>query len=187
MLCKPQLYTIISSIKCLVSLTEKVKGISQEEWHSWVNRKVFATQKDSFTIPVLNLPDRENKVFKNKIYNVKINNLLQEELQECYNRIEEYYPGEPKRVLLVSLPAECNVDEHIDSGYHLETCRRIHLPIITNNKVLFLCNGEQVPMAAGTLVDFNNNTRHEVINKSLKDRIHLIIDWGKKNDAYYKE
>jgi len=181
------LYNILGHIECIKSLTEKVKSISHKEWGSWVDRKVFIDQQDSNTIPVFNLPDRENRVFKNKIYNVKINNLLEEELQECYNRIEEYYPGEPKRVLLVSLSAGCNVQAHTDCGYHLETCRRVHVPIITNNKVLFLCNGVQVPMAAGSLVDFNNNVQHEVINRSLQDRIHLIIDWGKKNDAYYME
>ena len=187
MIVKPQLYNVISYIYCLGSLTEKVRSISQEEWVSWVDRKVFIGQQDSNTIPVLNLPDRENRVFKNKIYNVKINNLLEEELQECYNRIDKYYPGEPKRVLLVLLPAGCNVQAHTDYGYHLETCHRIHVPIITNDKVLFLCNGVQVPMAAGSLVDFNNNAQHEVINRSLHDRIHLIIDWGKKNDPYYLE
>jgi hypothetical protein len=182
---KPSLYNILGAIKCIDSLTDKVKHITQGEWLAWEDRKVFATQKDSNSIPIFNLPDRGNKVFNNKIYNVEINKLLEKELQECYNRIDKYYPGDQKRVLLVSLPAGCNVEEHTDSGYHLETSHRIHVPIITNDEVLFFCNNIQVPMVAGSIVDFNNNARHKVINKSSQDRIHLIIDWGKKNDPYY--
>jgi len=182
---KPSLYSILGTIDSIKSLTHKVKLITKEEWISWVDRKVFLTQKNSNTIPLFNLPDKGNKVFNNKIYNIVINKLLEEELQECYNRIDKYYPGDQKRVLLVSLPAGCNVEEHTDSGYHLETCHRIHVPIITNDDVLFFCNNVQVPMVAGSIVDFNNNARHKVINKSSQDRIHLIIDWGKKNDPYY--
>ena len=184
---KPSLYNFLGTINSIESLTEKVKLITEEEWVSWVDRKVFLTQKDSNTIPILNLPDRENIVFKNKIYNVVVNKLLEKELQECYNIIDTYYPGDPKRVMLVSLPAGCNVLAHTDSGYHLKTCHRIHIPIITNSKIIFLCDNIQVPMEKGTIVDFNNNARHEVINNSPEDRIHLIIDWGNKNDTYYEE
>ena len=185
MLSKPSLYTVLGSIECLESLTKKVKQITPDDWLAWEDRKVFHTQKDSNTILILNLPDKENGVFKDRIFGVSINQFLEKELQECYKIIEEYCDGEPKRVMLVLLPAGCNVKEHIDCGYHLENCHRIHVPIITNSEVLFLCDGVQVPMNAGSVVDFNNNVRHEVINKSLQDRIHLIIDWGKKNDAFY--
>jgi hypothetical protein len=185
MLSKPSLFTVLGSIECIESLIEKVKQITPGDWLAWEDRKVFHTQKDSNSIPIFNLPDRENAVFKDKIFGVAINQLLERELQECYRIIEEYCPGEPKRVMLVSLPGGCNVKEHIDRGYHLENCHRIHVPIITNSEVLFLCDGVRVPMNVGSVVDFNNNTRHEVINKSLQNRIHLIIDWGKKNDVFY--
>lgn len=187
MILKPSLYNILGTVDSITSLVKKVELITGEEWVSWADRKVFLTQKDSNTIPLLNLPDRENKVFKNKLYNVKLNNVLDKELQECYNKINAWCPGEPKRVLLVSLPAGCNVEEHKDCGYHLETCHRIHVPIITSKEVLFLCDGEQVPMEQGTIVDFNNNALHKVINKSPHARIHLIIDWGKVDDPYYLE
>ena len=137
MITKPSLYSILGTVDSITSLVEKVKLITDNEWVSWVDRKVFITQKDSNSIPLLNLPDRENRVFKNKICNDSLIKVLDTELQECYNKINSHIPGEPKRVLLVSLPAGCNVEEHKDCGYHLETCHRIHVPIITNNEVHF--------------------------------------------------
>jgi len=78
--------------------------------------------------------------------------------------------------LLTVLPAHKGIPEHVDSGFLLENCRRFHIPIITNELVIFTVNGESINMKAGYVYEINNLRKHSVINNSGKDRIHLIID-----------
>jgi hypothetical protein len=40
-------------------------------------------------------------------------------------------------------------------------------------------------MKVGDLVEFNNNIPHSGRNDSDQNRIHLIIDYGEKDDLYY--
>jgi aspartyl/asparaginyl beta-hydroxylase (cupin superfamily) len=66
----------------------------------------------------------------------------------------------------------------MDSGYSLESCNRIHIPIITNNEVYFTVGGERKNLKDGEMWQINNNNKmHSVENNSNQDRIHLITDW----------
>jgi hypothetical protein len=181
-------HEIIGSIESFESLKKKVTSIPPYEWKIWLERKEFFDQKDSDTILLYNLAEKNNPVFNRSLSNVKYLRLFEKELEECYNKIHTVYPnGEPKRVMLVSLPAGSAVKPHTDLGYHLEKSHRIHLPLVTNRDVEFVVNGVTIDMQEGVLVEINNNTTHWVNNNSTDERIHLIIDWGDKNDPFYGE
>lgn len=181
-------YIPIGSIDSFNILKKKVFEIPPPEWKVWLERKKFKTQEDSDTILILNLAEKDHPLFNKTYFNEKYLTHLSLELKECFDKIESVYKnGEPKRVMLVSLPAGCNVKPHVDLGYHLQNCHRIHLPIITDKDVQFIVDGNIIPMCEGVLVEINNNVLHSVINRSLQNRVHLIIDWGSKNDAYYEE
>jgi len=181
-------YKIIGRPKRFNSLKDKVAKFTNEEWCAWGDRRVFKDQKESLTIPLYNQPDRDSRVFNKKIINKHYINLLDEELRECFSMINQLWGGgEPKRVMLVNLPAGKNVEQHVDMSRHLTRCRRIHLPIVTNNQVKFFCRGDIIPMDEGVLTDFNNKVMHSVLNESTKDRIHLIIDWGQQDDPFYND
>lgn len=183
---KPEYYKLIGEVSKINSWKEKVLSLSQKDWNSFLDRKVFPDQKDSNTIPIYNLPDEQNNVFNIRIENEKMLSLFKDELQECYSLIDTVYINhEPKRVMLVNLPARKNVETHIDSAYHLENIHRIHLPIITNDDVVFKVSNNIVPMRSGSLIEINNNVEHGVENNSDMNRIHLIIDYGNKNDDYW--
>lgn len=168
------------------SFSDKVKLLTDSDWLEWSERKVIQSQKDSDTIMILNLPDEKFYVFSSKISNDKYNTLFRKELDACYTALSDFYDGgDPKRVMLVRLPAGMSIDPHTDEGYHLETTHRVHLPIITNQDVKFIVGGEVIEMNIGVLTEINNNREHSVENKSNLDRVHLIIDWGKENDSYY--
>jgi len=180
-------YQIIGRPTTFNSLKDKVSKFTQEEWCKWEDRRSFNDQKDSLTIPIYNQPDIDSRVFYHKIINKHYIELLRDELMECFIMIDQVYKhGEPKRVMLVNLPPGKNVRPHVDSSRHLARCRRIHLPIVTNNQVKFFCGGSIIPMDEGVLTDFNNNIIHSVLNESTKSRIHLIIDWGQQIDEFYK-
>ena len=80
------------------------------------------------------------------------------------------------RSRLMKLAAGCEVHNHVDFNYHWYTRVRIHIPLITNPAVLFYCGEEKLHMAAGECWIFDNWRRHNVINGSERDRIHLVID-----------
>ena len=67
---------------------------------------------------------------------------------------------------------------------------RLHIPVLTNNKVLFEVNNELVNMQAGECWFADFSKPHRVYNGGDTDRIHLVIDckvntWLK--DLFIKE
>jgi aspartyl/asparaginyl beta-hydroxylase (cupin superfamily) len=85
------------------------------------------------------------------------------------------------------MKAHSVIPEHIDYMYHYENTIRIHIPIFTNENVIFKFPSvnESLNMKVGDLVEFNNNIPHSGRNDSDQNRIHLIIDYGEKDDLYY--
>jgi quercetin dioxygenase-like cupin family protein len=79
------------------------------------------------------------------------------------------------RLLLVKLKAGGVIPPHKDSGRSLTKCRRIHIPIITNPKVMFTVGDITINMLEGSAYEINNQLKHSVTNKG-EDRVHMIID-----------
>lgn len=80
------------------------------------------------------------------------------------------------RSRLMRLAAGAGVPEHADINYHWHTRVRVHIPIFTQPKVRFHCDGQAVHMAAGEAWLFDNWRRHHVENLSAVERIHLVAD-----------
>jgi hypothetical protein len=163
-----------------------VNNIPEEEWTS------FEKPKNNFkgifydVICLLNKSDKQNSVYNVEIINQKYLKMFDEVLRFVNNTLYKEYPdGEFTRVVLHRLSPKYNINPHEDVGYHLENCRRVHLPIITDENVVFLVKNIKVPMNVGFLTEINNNVNHSVLNNSNASRVHLIMDWSKKNDPYY--
>lgn len=90
--------------------------------------------------------------------------------------LEEKVSGKAARVLFIKLNANKDVTEHTDSGDYLNTVRRFHIPIITNENVSYTVNAEKINMKEGECWEINNRKPHSVDNSSNLDRIHLLID-----------
>ena len=58
----------------------------------------------------------------------------------------------------------------------MTTCKRTHIPIITNSEVTFTVGGETKFLKEGEIWEINNTKEHSVDNNSDIDRIHLLID-----------
>ncbi len=68
------------------------------------------------------------------------------------------------------------VPPHCDINYHWIYRTRVHIPVITHPDVHFICDGQQVHMAAGEAWIFDNWRQHTVQNNSSITRIHLVAD-----------
>jgi hypothetical protein len=181
---KPEKYKVIGQYD-VSSFLEKINLFSEEDWKLIEEKKTLFAQEECDSIVLFNLPDYQNKVFSKLIIGSWLS-IFDKEIKDICEIISTVYPnGEPKRIILNNLPSGKFIPEHPDGNYHLETCRRIHLPIITNDKVNFNIEKEKIPMSVGNIIEINNNILHSVQNNSHEDRIHLLIDWGIRNDPYY--
>jgi hypothetical protein len=70
------------------------------------------------------------------------------------------------RVLLARLKAESEINPHVDKGYSLINCNRIHIPIITNDRVTFSVGGVSRFLKRGEIWEINNADVHSVTNAS---------------------
>ena len=80
------------------------------------------------------------------------------------------------RSRLMGLGPGAEVPEHVDAHYHWRTHIRIHVPVITDPKVLFTCGDETLHMAAGECWLFDSFRWHRVENGWTDRRVHLVLD-----------
>lgn len=81
------------------------------------------------------------------------------------------------RIQLVALLPGGEVAPHIDKGTYFDLHGRYHVPLITNDQVLFNDGAaERAHMAVGGLYRLANLRTHGVRNESDQRRVHLIVD-----------
>ena len=104
---------------------------------------------------------------------------LSDSLRAIERTADRFYSAsgaEVRRVLFARLPAGQRIPPHRDSGAFLETHRRLHIPIVTDEHVRFLAGDAEHVLAAGDIWELNNQRAHGVVNDGASARIHLIVD-----------
>ncbi|HVR97617.1 MAG TPA: sulfotransferase, partial [Thermoanaerobaculia bacterium] len=80
------------------------------------------------------------------------------------------------RTRLMRLDGNAEATAHSDVNYYWMQRVRIHVPIVTEPAVRFLCGDREVHMAAGEAWIFDTWKRHNVLNPNPTRRIHLVAD-----------
>lgn len=82
------------------------------------------------------------------------------------------------RVVYYRLKAGTKIGEHRDLGENRSTAGlvRIHIPVVTNDKVIMYVGGQPYHFPVGTAWYFDATARHRVENNGNDDRIHLVVD-----------
>ncbi len=80
------------------------------------------------------------------------------------------------RSRLMRLSGHAEVPAHADLAYYWRERVRVHVPILTQPSVRFLCGEGEVNMAAGECWIFDTWRPHRVINANESERIHLVAD-----------
>lgn len=100
-------------------------------------------------------------------------------LSECtyFQKVIASFLCEIETIRLMNLPPGGKINTHIDheSGYE-DGYFRIHIPVITNDKVYFILNDKRVIMKSGEVWYTNVNLPHSVENRGTTNRVHLVID-----------
>jgi hypothetical protein len=80
------------------------------------------------------------------------------------------------RSRLMRLAPGAEVKPHSDIAYYWRDHVRIHIPIVTDPGVRFICDGMEINMAAGEAWIFDNWRPHHVLNHTNITRTHLVVD-----------
>ncbi|MFT3906329.1 MAG: aspartyl/asparaginyl beta-hydroxylase domain-containing protein [Steroidobacteraceae bacterium] len=91
--------------------------------------------------------------------------------------INTLIPARPLRCLLAALPGGATIAPHIDRAPYFSQTLRIHLPVVTHERVFMLAGEHSYIMRPGEVWVLNNSGRHAVWNADDATRIHLICDF----------
>jgi hypothetical protein len=80
------------------------------------------------------------------------------------------------RSRLMRLSGRAEVTAHVDINYYWRERARVHVPIVTQPTVRFVCGAAEVNMRAGECWIFDTWAEHNVINDHYLSRIHLVAD-----------
>ncbi|MEZ5958661.1 MAG: sulfotransferase [Hyphomonadaceae bacterium] len=80
------------------------------------------------------------------------------------------------RVRLMRLSGHAEVTPHFDIHYYWRERMRVHVPIVTQPTVRFICGDDEVNMKAGECWIFDTWKQHRVINDAERSRVHLVVD-----------
>jgi uncharacterized protein (TIGR03032 family) len=80
------------------------------------------------------------------------------------------------RTRLMRIDGNAEATSHVDVNYYWQTRVRVHVPIITDPAVKFLCGDRSIHMAPGETWIFDTWRPHNVINPNPTRRIHLVAD-----------
>lgn len=122
-----------------------------------------------------------------------VNNTVGKKNEYNYNKIDfdniknkllsiykqKYGDGKIIRAVVARLKPHSIIPEHSDGGKSLLICKRTHLPLQTNENIIFSVGGEKKFLELGELWEIDNSKPHSVENNSNEYRIHLIVDYLK--------
>lgn len=80
------------------------------------------------------------------------------------------------RTRLMRIDGNGEAKAHADVNYYWQTRVRVHIPVVTDPAVQFICGDRSLHMAAGETWIFDTWRRHNVINPNPTRRIHLVAD-----------
>ena len=160
------------------AIRDRAQTLSEADWsaNDW-RQKRFDAHADTQTVELIFDADfrHEDPTPSETYFELGFDSLL----EPVTDTIRDYYTGDGYvvRAILVRLKAQGVIPKHVDTGYSLMNCRRIHMPVISTDQVEFTCGGERQVMNQGELWEINNAREHAVVNKGDESRVHLIVDW----------
>lgn len=88
-----------------------------------------------------------------------------------------YARGEFPRVMLARMAPGGIIKPHRDANPAARWPHKIHVPLLTNDRVTFFVDGTGYRMPEGEAFEVNNMGVHAVENAGDSDRIHLIFEY----------
>ena len=172
----------------IAALKQHVLELPEQQWLGEAFRQQrYEVHRDTQTIPLVFDPDFRHT------HPTRLPALQEIEpfIRPSLKMVADHFDDSPKgwelfdehgmgyfvRANLVRLKAGGEITEHTDNNFSLVHSHRVHVPIITNDRVSFTVGGETLNMKEGELYEINNRRMHSVTNAGSADRVHLILDY----------
>jgi hypothetical protein len=100
-------------------------------------------------------------------------------LESChyFREVIDAFPLGRSRVRLMRLRPGAHIRRHYDPVEQVAAgLLRLHVPITTSDEVHFELCGHRLRMRPGEVWHLDVRFRHEVRNRSSRDRVHLVLD-----------
>lgn len=161
----------------VAKLIEDLATAEAQQWTSHFNQQDYDGQ---WTGIALRSATGESANI-NALTEVKYHHTPLMEHCQYFREIVEMFECEIESVRLLALMPGSEIKTHRDHGLgYQHGCFRLHIPILTDELVDFVVDGEKLDMQPGTLWYANFDLMHSVKHAGTTRRIHLIID-GKRN------
>ena len=99
-----------------------------------------------------------------------------------------YGKGKLYNLQIAKLKSKGKIPEHIDRALFYLFSHRIHVPLITNQDVIFSIGENKYNLKENIVYEVNNSREHSVINKTDNfERVHLILDYVTEEYFNYYE
>lgn len=169
------LYYGVIDVNPIMEIIEK----NNLNWDEFVDRQIkYVVHSNTKTIPIIF--DKKLNFDSFKIHLTDFYSPFEVELSKLEKIIQSKTneDGKIMRAILVNLPSKKSIPSHVDTGKTLVDCRRIHIPLQTNENCFFTVGEEKKNLKLGEIWEINNDKKkHSVDNFGDNDRIHLIVDW----------
>lgn len=103
-------------------------------------------------------------------YKLLIDRVLTQITENTDIKIKEYL------CFFARLAPKAQVGQHNDGGNFLETCHRIHIPIVTHPDCKYIIQNIEYHWKCGKVYEFDNTRLHGVDNRSSNWRTHLMLN-----------
>ena len=177
----------LANVDC-TALRRRVQALAPDHWlqDAW-RQEEYAVHRATHTIGLIFDKDfRHTNSTVHPAYHG-----LEPELRPLLGEIRRHYNGSIKakrlykkngpgyfvRINLAKLLPGGSIPEHMDTNFSLTHSHRIHVPVVTNDQVVFSVGGETMKLGEGEVWEINNKKAHWVENKGVEARVHLIVDW----------
>jgi hypothetical protein len=166
-------------------MAQEVRQFAEDDWQPHPGK-----HPGNSALPLISRAGEDNDDFSGSMQETP-------HLQKCeyIRQISSNFGEVLGRSRLMRLAGGNEVPIHVDAIYHWYKHVRIHIPVITNDQVIFHCGDSEVNMKAGECWLFDAWRKHKVVNHSDETRVHLVLDtagssrfWGivDKVLAYYR-
>ncbi|REG97893.1 aspartyl/asparaginyl beta-hydroxylase domain-containing protein [Flavobacterium aquicola] len=161
-------------------LKKDVQKVLKQEWTDHYNKNGYSGKWTS--IALMAKGGKSNEIFATSNNDDPIINTEILEFCDYFKEILKGFLFEKTTVRLLQLAVGAEIKPHTDNclGYE-DGCFRLHIPIITNDEVEFILDGNRIIMNEGECWYIDANFMHSVANRGTINRIHLVID-GLRNE-----
>lgn len=151
-----------------------VSVLTEVDWNAFTFRqKTIVGHRDTLTVPLIYDYGNIKDFVTHSNY---------ESFKEYLLVLSEYLKsiGEPsviQRANIVLLKAKSEIKRHKDVGDFLNSTRRMHIPVFTNEQCYLTVENNKQHFKASEIWEIDNTGKmHSAHNEGSTDRVHLIID-----------